>query len=46
VNLLVRDGGCSGPEIVQGAYQSPILVQWRKAAAQNRHLTASFVRFD
>jgi hypothetical protein len=46
VNLLVRDGGCSGPEIVQGTYQSPILVQWRKSAAQNRHLTASFVRFD
>jgi len=46
VNLLVKDGGCNGPEIVQGTYQSPILVQWRKAARQSRHLKASFVRFE
>ncbi len=46
VSLLVRDGGSSGPEIVQGTYQSPILVQWRKAPARCRYLTASFVRFD
>jgi hypothetical protein len=46
VNLLVKEGGGSRPEIVQGTYQSPILVQWRKAAAQRRHLNASFVRFE
>jgi len=46
VNLLVKDAGPNGPEIVQGTYQSPILVQWRKAAAQRRNLKASFVRFE
>ena len=46
VNLLVKDGSCDGPRIVEGTYQSPILVQWQKATAQARHLTASFVRFD
>jgi thiamine phosphate synthase YjbQ (UPF0047 family) len=46
VNLLVRAGGQQGPEIVQGTYQSPILVQWRKASAEHRCLTASFVRFE
>ena len=46
VNLLVREGSGPGPEIVQGTYQSPILVQWRKAAAHNRQLIASFIRFD
>jgi thiamine phosphate synthase YjbQ (UPF0047 family) len=46
VNLLVKDRGSSPPEIVEGMYQSPILVQWRKAATDRRHLKASFVRFE
>jgi len=46
VNLLVREGRSNGPEIVQGTYQSPILVQWRKADSENRYVTASFVRFE
>lgn len=46
VNLLVKEGSTHGPEIVQGTYQSPILVQWRKAAGKSRYLIASFVRFD
>ncbi len=50
VSLLVTDGeqGCEGPEglIVQGKYQSPILVQWKKANGGQRKLRARFVRFD
>jgi len=34
-----RDG------LVYGTYQSPILVQWRKAEHQQRHVSVSLVRF-
>lgn len=47
VSLLVTDGD-DGEEglILQGKYQSPILVQWKKADGGRRRLRARFVRFD
>lgn len=38
VSLLVSDHGGGRPEIVEGTYQSPILVQWQKAPRQTRIL--------
>jgi hypothetical protein len=32
--------------IVQGRYQSPILVQWRKADAERRRLNVRLTRFE
>jgi hypothetical protein len=42
VSLLVaeRDGG-GAAEIVEGTYQSPILVQWQQAPRQSRILNVS-----
>jgi hypothetical protein len=46
VSLLVSDRECPGQgEIVQGTYQSPILVQWHKSRRQARRLEVTFVRF-
>lgn len=46
VRLLIS-GGTDGPgHIVHGRYQSPILVQWRKADGRARRLQATFVRFE
>ncbi len=46
LSLLVSQQGHEGRgSIVQGEYQSPILVQWKKAAAQTRRLKVAFVRF-
>ena len=36
VSLLVSDGHGHGPCLVEGTYQSPILVQWNRAAGQSR----------
>jgi thiamine phosphate synthase YjbQ (UPF0047 family) len=44
--LLVRESPDGSPEIVQGTYQSPILVQWRRSAELRRTLKASFLRFE
>ena len=46
VNLLVTDGeqGHAG-SIVQGTYQSPVLVQWNKAKSRYRHLQVQLYRF-
>jgi len=46
VNLLVTDGdqGEAG-DIVQGTYQSPVLVQWKKAETDSRHLQVRLHRF-
>lgn len=38
VSLLVSDRGMSRPDIVEGIYQSPILVQWQKAPRETRLL--------
>ena len=44
--LLVRESQDGRPEIIQGTYQSPILVQWRRSAERRRTLKASFLRFE
>jgi thiamine phosphate synthase YjbQ (UPF0047 family) len=38
------DGG--QPGIIQGPYQSPILIQWRHAPARNRRLRITLVEFE
>ena len=38
VSLLVSDRGSRVPGIVEGTYQSPILVQWQKAPRETRML--------
>lgn len=40
--LADDDGG----RVVQGRYQSPILVQWQRSKPQTRTLQATFVRFE
>ncbi len=46
VSLLVSDAGGDGKgRIVQGRYQSPILVQWRRAEDQVRRLDVTITRF-
>ncbi len=46
VSLFVsdRDGGPRG-EIVEGTYQSPILVQWHRGSRQSRILDVTLTRF-
>ncbi len=47
VSLLVTDQDGKGESsIVQGPYQSPILIQWKKAAGQRRTLNIHLVRFS
>lgn len=45
LSLLVSDGPDGPGRIVQGRYQSPILVQWKRPAEGARRLTATFVQF-
>lgn len=47
VSLLVsdRDSGGTGT-ILQGRYQSPILVQWKKAGSETRLLRVRITRFE
>lgn len=46
VSLLVSDREEAGRgTVVQGCYQSPILVQWHKAAAQQRFVDITLTRF-
>ena len=47
VGLLVvdRDGSGTG-DIVEGTYQSPILIQWQRAASQSRLLRVDFIRYE
>lgn len=45
VSLLVTDGGDGAGTLVQGTYQSPILVQWRKADGGRRRVVATLSRF-
>ncbi|NND71520.1 MAG: hypothetical protein HKN43_08065 [Rhodothermales bacterium] len=44
--LISEDSETGKGRIVQGTYQSPILVQWRKAERQARKVEVSFVRFE
>ncbi len=47
VSLLVSDPEGKGRgRIVDGTYQSPILVQWKRARARTRDLQVRLVRFD
>ena len=44
VSLLVSDSG-DGPSVVQGTYQSPVLVQWGQAADLVRKLHVNLISF-
>jgi len=47
VSLLVTEDPSNGEgTIVQGRYQSPILVQWRRAEPQARRLNVKLTRFE
>jgi hypothetical protein len=46
VSLLVSDHGISRPAIVEGVYQSPILVQWQKAPRQSRMLDVTLTELQ
>jgi len=46
VSLLVSDGGSSRPAIIEGTYQSPILVQWQKAPRQARVLDVTLTELQ
>jgi hypothetical protein len=45
VNLLVSGGANGRSSIVEGAYQSPILVQWRPAPTRTRFVDVTLTRF-
>jgi len=46
VSLLVSNQEASGPgRLIQGTYQSPILIQWQKAPHQQRYLDINLTRF-
>ncbi len=47
VSLLITDEKGEGKSrIVQGTYQSPILVQWQQAERQTRHLEVVITKFN
>jgi hypothetical protein len=47
ISLLVSNKGGSGPaKVVQGTYQSPILVQWKQSPNRKRRLMLRITRFN
>ncbi len=46
VSLIVSDEETGNGSIVNGTYQSPILVQWRKAEDHVRTIDVTFTRFE
>ena len=46
VSLLVADSDNGTPRIVEGTYQSPILVQWQHAPRQTRVLNVSLTEIE
>lgn len=46
VSLLVSDCGNNRPDIVEGTYQSPILVQWQKAPRETRILDVTLTELQ
>jgi hypothetical protein len=47
VRFMVADAEQTGRgSLVQGMYQSPILVQWNRAESQKRRLEVTFYRFE
>ncbi len=46
VDLLVSDSQSPGrPMVIEGTYQAPIMVQWRRAHQGERHVTVALTRF-
>ena len=46
VSLLITDEGADEKgKIVQGIYQSPVLVQWDRASGRKRYLNVQIIRF-
>jgi len=46
ISLLVSNGEAEGKgRVVQGTYQSPILIQWRKVPQRTRYLDLTITRF-
>jgi hypothetical protein len=46
ISLLVSNGESGGKgRIVQGRYQSPILIQWKRTDTQMRRLDVTITRF-
>jgi hypothetical protein len=45
VSLLVSDGSAGPSRIVEGTYQSPILVQWRSAPGRTRLVDVTLTKF-
>jgi hypothetical protein len=46
VDLLVSDGDAGVPSIIEGTYQSPILVQWQHAPAASRTLNVTLTELQ
>ena len=47
ISLLVSNKGCNTPaKVVQGTYQSPILVQWKKSSNGSRRVILRVTRFN
>ena len=46
VSMTVSNGLNGSGNIVQGRYQSPILVQWRGSESRFRHIDVRVYRFD
>ena len=47
IDLLVSDAKSDGRgQLVQGQYQSPILVQWRQASEEVRRIDVVLTRFE
>jgi hypothetical protein len=46
VSLLVADGDDGTPGIVEGLYQSPILVQWQHTPRRSRVLDVSITALE
>lgn len=46
VDLIVADEGTGEGRIVNGTYQSPILVQWRRNEDRTRTVKVTFTRFE
>jgi thiamine phosphate synthase YjbQ (UPF0047 family) len=46
ISLLVLEDESGYGKIVEGTYQSPIMVQWRRARQESRKLSATYFSFD
>jgi hypothetical protein len=47
VSLMISGEGRNGSgTIVEGTYQSPILIQWQRSEARSRRLLIDFIQFE